>query len=142
MELSVQPSDCVRAREDASVRLDGELTELEAARLRAHLDGCAECSEFAAGIERLVAALRDASLEQTAIGSWQRKPQPHTIRLAAVAAVLAVLVTAAGLTASHVQVRRRAHPPAPSALRQLDADRVPPLLRGLEQRDGGEFVAS
>jgi|SRR5579864_3140748 len=36
-------SDCDQAREAASARLDGELSELEIVRLEAHLDGCESC---------------------------------------------------------------------------------------------------
>jgi len=51
------------ARETASARLDGEVSELEAARLDAHLSGCAECRLFAAEIGSIAVGLRAAALE-------------------------------------------------------------------------------
>jgi anti-sigma factor RsiW len=40
--------ECERMREAVSAQLDGELSELEAIRLRTHLDGCDSCREFEA----------------------------------------------------------------------------------------------
>ena len=51
MLTPVPPTDCARARESASARLDGELVELQAAQLEAHLRSCPECQAYAAGIE-------------------------------------------------------------------------------------------
>ena len=41
---------CARARFWASLRVDGELSELEGALLDAHLGRCADCSAYAAGV--------------------------------------------------------------------------------------------
>lgn len=54
---------CARARFWASLRLDGELSELEAALLDAHLARCTDCAEYASGSEAAIAALRRAPLE-------------------------------------------------------------------------------
>ena len=63
MLTPVPPSDCARAREFASARLDGELAELQAAQLEAHLRSCPECRAYAAGIEVITLGLRAAPLE-------------------------------------------------------------------------------
>lgn len=63
MLTPVPPTDCMRAREAVSVRLDGELGELEGVRLDGHLRRCPECRAFAAHADSLAAALRGALLE-------------------------------------------------------------------------------
>jgi anti-sigma factor RsiW len=59
----VPNTDCDRAREGASARLDGELGQLDQARLEAHLALCAECREFAAGISAAAGRIRRTPLE-------------------------------------------------------------------------------
>src|SRR3982751_4736160 len=55
---------CARARFWASLREDGELSELEGALLDAHLSGCAACREVAAGFAVVTESLRAAPLAQ------------------------------------------------------------------------------
>src|SRR5213080_1781383 len=92
---------CERARAWASLRADGELSELESALLDAHLERCAPCRSFAAGVETVAETLRAVPLERprvsvalpTRVGTpraWQ------ALRLTAAAAV----VVAAGVVAS------------------------------------------
>src|SRR5947208_138997 len=64
MLTPVPPSDCARARESASARLDGELAELQAVQLEAHLRFCEECRAYASGIDLITRRLRAAPLEQ------------------------------------------------------------------------------
>ncbi len=54
---------CDRAREWTSLRLDGELSELEGALLDAHLARCARCRDFARGAAAATARLRQSALE-------------------------------------------------------------------------------
>jgi len=93
---------CERARFWASLRLDGELSELEGALLDAHLARCAGCRELAAGFDASTAALRSAPLERTAPVAVDVPRSPH--RLVATIAVAAVLVlgAVAGLMSGHV----------------------------------------
>jgi predicted anti-sigma-YlaC factor YlaD len=63
MLTSVPPTDCMRAREALSARLDGELGELDALRLDQHLEGCSECAGFAIEAAGLARALRAAALD-------------------------------------------------------------------------------
>jgi hypothetical protein len=58
------PTDCPAAREAVSARVDGELSELEAARLDAHLLRCPDCRRFAAGAAALARELRSTVPER------------------------------------------------------------------------------
>jgi predicted anti-sigma-YlaC factor YlaD len=100
MLTPVPPTDCARAREAASARLDGELSELELAFLDSHLAACPGCSAWAADSAAFSTALRAASLEQPmrAIEFPLRRPAYRRIaaarRAAAVSAAAAALVVA------------------------------------------------
>jgi anti-sigma factor RsiW len=61
---SFSPRRCDRARAQVSALLDGELSELEEADLRLHLDGCAACHTYHAGSAAISRSLRAAPLEQ------------------------------------------------------------------------------
>lgn len=93
-----RPLLCERTRAWASHALDSELSEFEQALVRSHLDRCAECAVFAAGIASATETLRGAGLEAV----------PHPIRVPArrrrvgggmlrVSAAAAVVVGAFGL---------------------------------------------
>jgi predicted anti-sigma-YlaC factor YlaD len=62
MEPAPQPT-CERARTWLSLRLDGELSELEGALLDAHLERCNTCRATAAAIEATTSAIRSAPVE-------------------------------------------------------------------------------
>jgi hypothetical protein len=86
---------CERARSWASLRADGELSELESALLDAHVARCSSCRAFASGTEEIVVALRAARLERPApfaIGS--RQARRTGLRALQVAAAVAVVVSA------------------------------------------------
>jgi anti-sigma factor RsiW len=55
---------CERARAQISALLDGELSELEEADLKLHVDGCADCSAYHADSVSVSRLLRAAPLEQ------------------------------------------------------------------------------
>jgi predicted anti-sigma-YlaC factor YlaD len=87
---------CDRSREWTSLRIDGELSELESAMLDAHLERCAACRDAAAETAALTRMLREAPLEPL--------PRPLSIprrhaafRAARVTAAAAVMLVAAGL---------------------------------------------
>jgi anti-sigma factor RsiW len=61
---SFSPRRCDRARAQISALLDAELSELEEANLRLHLDGCAACRTYQAGAMSISGSLRGAPLEQ------------------------------------------------------------------------------
>src|SRR5437868_1763201 len=51
-------TDCKNYREELKAYADGELSPLRRVRLRAHLDGCPDCREELAFMERMAADFR------------------------------------------------------------------------------------
>jgi len=98
MLTPVPPTDCMLARESASVRLDGELSELESARLDAHLRGCGDCRAYAEEIAAIAEELRAAALErpgQRVVLPRRRALSSARMQVAAAAAAVAVAAAAA-----------------------------------------------
>jgi hypothetical protein len=62
------PEPCERAREWSSLRLDGELSELEEALLDKHLENCALCDAFDAGLRASTEAIRMAPVARPTVG--------------------------------------------------------------------------
>lgn len=89
--------DCERARQWASIELDGELSTFERVLLRAHLAHCPPCRDFRTETSGLTHALRAAPLEQLEqpieIGRMRRGIR---MRLAPAAAAMAVAVVGLG----------------------------------------------
>jgi predicted anti-sigma-YlaC factor YlaD len=81
-------------RASISAALDGELSELESLRVRAHLDGCDVCREFEASARFATTALRMAPLEPLtrplALPSRRKRALGLRMPSAAAAAVLMV----------------------------------------------------
>ncbi len=92
----IPPSKCASAREALSCRLDGELSEHEAARLDDHLRDCAECSAYARELHAIAIELRSAPLEQPKIMVFVPARRRPLVRLQTVAAAAAVVAVAAG----------------------------------------------
>jgi predicted anti-sigma-YlaC factor YlaD len=95
---------CGFAREHISLQLDGELSELDRAALKAHLERCERCRAYADSMAEVTGHLRTAALEQPEIPvvlphrSRIRIPL-GAVQVAAAAVVAAVVgVTSAGLT--------------------------------------------
>ncbi len=61
--MTTLPEQCERARGWASLRVDGELPELQSVLLDVHLRRCRGCRAFARGTENVAAALSSARLE-------------------------------------------------------------------------------
>jgi predicted anti-sigma-YlaC factor YlaD len=114
MELTSQL--CARARFWASLRLDGELSELEGALLDAHLARCEACSAVAREFGVLTGELRARPLEHVAPVTVRPARSPRRVFAGAmVAAVLAAGVLLGGLVRG--QVSRDALPtPHPVAV--------------------------
>lgn len=55
---------CDRVREYVSLKLDGELSQFEAALLAAHVDQCPACREFESRLNAATNVLREAPLER------------------------------------------------------------------------------
>ena len=99
MLTPVPPTDCMLARESASARLDNELSELENARLDAHLRGCAECFAYAEEIGAIAVRLRAAALERPGrqfILPRRRALSGARMQAAVAAAAVAVVAAVAG----------------------------------------------
>ena len=88
---------CDRVRAQVSLRLDGELSQLESRMLDSHLARCADCREYDADVTRVTAELRAAPLEAMDNPIVIRRPRRvSALRLqAGVAAALAVAVLGA-----------------------------------------------
>jgi len=86
---------CDRARQWASLELDGELSSFELALLENHVASCASCAEFRSEINGLTGALRAAPYEpfQGVVLARVRR----NLRLRLAPAVAAMAVAAVGL---------------------------------------------
>jgi len=89
---------CDRARHWASLRLDGELSELEAALLDAHLERCPGCRAFAEEADGIVGALRAVALEPLqAPVVIPLRHRPRRVRALQTAVAVALVLAAAAL---------------------------------------------
>jgi anti-sigma factor RsiW len=90
------PHNCDRVREQLSLALDGETSQLEDARIDAHLASCASCRAFGAEIGAATRIIRAAPLEEPSVPL--SIPLPRRIaRRAFQAAAAAAVVLAAGI---------------------------------------------
>lgn len=87
---------CARARFWASLRVDGELSELEGALLDAHLGRCADCREYAAGVAGATETLRNAPLVAVAPMVIATPARPGRAVAGLIAATLVVLAALVG----------------------------------------------
>jgi len=91
---------CERAREWASLRLDGELSELERALLDSHTRRCAACAHYVEEIAAITVTMRSTELERLpgpVVLPLRRSFAWATRALQAGAATAAVLAITAGL---------------------------------------------
>jgi predicted anti-sigma-YlaC factor YlaD len=88
--------DCERARQWASIELDGELSTFERVLLRAHLAHCPPCREFRSETNGLTNALRMAPLEQLDHPIEIGRVRRLRLRLAPAAAAMAVAAVGLG----------------------------------------------
>jgi predicted anti-sigma-YlaC factor YlaD len=87
---------CDRVRAQVSLRLDGELSQLESRMVDAHLARCGECREFEADASRFTDALRSAPLEVSARPVTIRRLRRGAVSRAQVSMVAAVAVAVLG----------------------------------------------
>ncbi len=92
---------CDRARHWASLRVDGELSQLESALLDAHLAWCAECLSFARDVTVETETLRAAALVPVPaaldVHLPRRRGTQVATALAGAAAVLAAMMVGGAL---------------------------------------------
>src|SRR5881392_2971035 len=105
----LRPQMCDRAREWASLRLDGELSELERALLDAHTQNCAACAEYVEDLGEFTTLMRSAELEQLSRPTvlplrhgfaWATRAFQAGAATAAVLAITAGLALQAGRSSS------------------------------------------
>jgi predicted anti-sigma-YlaC factor YlaD len=95
---AVLAAECERARSWASLGLDGELSQVEQALLRAHVGRCAQCAEFELDLEGLTRELRTAPLTRPPRAGVPARRRASGMRLLRVgASAAAAVVVAAGL---------------------------------------------
>ncbi|MFN2628646.1 MAG: zf-HC2 domain-containing protein [Gaiellaceae bacterium] len=140
-------SGCERAREWVSLDLDGELSELEDAQLRAHLGRCLGCAGFASDLRGTTAALRAAPLEPLAAVVTFPAGRSRTPRVLQVGAAAAAVALAVGL-GSLAGLRGSPTPPAPTAAAAFAATQAPYIEQRLLAMDrahphpaGGRTIA-
>lgn len=98
--MGVPPRSCERARSRVSLDLDGELSELEGAMLRAHAVRCPACAAFQAEASAFTDRLRLSPLEPLP-APMTLPPRRRTVaRFTQVGAAAAVAVLAAGIGTS------------------------------------------
>jgi anti-sigma factor RsiW len=98
--LSPRSSRCERARQWASLRADGELSELEAALLEKHLEACPACSSFSVRLAATTEAMRAAAHERPQI-HYPRFERP-VVRLPVGRRVAIVAIAAAAVIGAFV----------------------------------------
>lgn len=87
---------CERARQWSSLRLDGELSELEGALLEKHLETCGSCVSFDERLTATALSLRTTPPEPPRVGFQIPKrtrvsfPASRRVAVAAIAAALAL----------------------------------------------------
>jgi predicted anti-sigma-YlaC factor YlaD len=115
----VSPSQaqlCERARHWASLRVDGELSELEAALLDSHLGRCPSCRTFADEAHAIASALRAVPLDRLeAPVTIALGPRPRRTRALQTAVAVALVLVAAALGSALGVVSRSTSTPAPTA---------------------------
>ena len=90
---------CESAREQLSRQLDHELSELDHARLDAHLEQCAACRAFAAEIGAVTRTLREAPLEQVHFRVSIPRRRFVSVRALQAGAAAAMVALVAGVSA-------------------------------------------
>jgi predicted anti-sigma-YlaC factor YlaD len=122
---------CARARFWASLRVDGELSELEGALLDAHLGRCGECRDVAVGFESSTELLRSAHQERVAPVALDVRRSPRRLLTSvAVAALLLVGVVAGSLVRAEVSTDASS---APRLVAVVASSETPDQLRRLRR---------
>lgn len=121
---------CARARFWASLRIDGELSELEGALLDAHLGRCAACREVVAGFAGATEGLRAEPLAvPPPVAVSGRTPRRLLVGVA-VAAVVVLGAIAGGLVRGQTDANVRSIPHAVAVVASVD---TPDQLRRLRR---------
>jgi hypothetical protein len=106
---------CDRAREYASLRLDGELSDFERALLDSHLERCPSCRVFADDLVGVTDRLRNAPLEQPSISVTLPSRRFVALRRIQVGAAAAAVVSVVGIGSLFGLLQSNATTPANGA---------------------------
>jgi predicted anti-sigma-YlaC factor YlaD len=90
---------CDRAREYASLRLDGELSDFESSLLDSHIERCPSCRAFAEDLVGVTERLRTAPLERPLIVLTLPQRRFAALRRMQVSAAAAAVVSVVGIGA-------------------------------------------
>jgi anti-sigma factor RsiW len=128
---------CDRARQWASLELDGELSELERSLLQAHLERCAECAPVVAEVRAIAARMREMPLEQPSLTAVapRRRPRVRAFQVGVAAATVAIGISLGSLAGSlsHSGSNTSAHPNFSQAL-------IAMLRANAPQHDSGRMI--
>src|SRR3954447_8589653 len=131
--MEVSPGQvCARARFWASLRVDGELSELEGALLDAHLARCAACRAVAVGFGGTAALLRETPQERLSAPvavSLGRTARRLLVTVAG-AALLLLRIVAGSLVRGQVSQEAAPTPHVVAAVARME---TPDLLRRLRR---------
>ena len=134
MALRMQPRNCDRARAWVSLRLDGEISEIEDALLEAHLRRCTSCREFEESVRGTVFALRAQPLEEidhAVVVARRRRLNTHPRFVASVAAALAAVAGVTTVLSSQTAKGPSRHTPTPLLVAVVRDDQDIKQLRAL-----------
>lgn len=133
---------CERAQAWASLDLDGELSQIERALLRAHLRRCEACAASVGDVVAFTRYLRDAPLEAPSRPLFAPSPRAPVLsgrRMAtrlALAATLAVLAAGLGAFAGSLgQGPRAPSPPQDAEIALLPSNDELRDVRGVRARE-------
>jgi hypothetical protein len=133
--LSPRSGRCERARQWASLRVDGELSELEVGLLERHLESCASCRAFAARVAATTGLVRATPPEKPEIA--YAPPRTRVIGLPVGRRTAIAAIAAAAALGSFVGswLQRPAPTPAPANISQVsfltrDMNQLRQLPRG------------
>jgi len=128
---------CDRVRGQVSLRLDGELSQLESRMVDAPLARCADCREFETEVADVTARLRAAPFETLTEPLVVSRPVRSWASRAQVSMVAAVAVAVLGIASQLTD--RRGEPAVPHPVRY---DTSTQLTREVQQieRDGRAFA--
>jgi Putative zinc-finger len=110
---------CERARQWASLRVDGELTELEDALLEKHLEACGPCRSFAARLTAVTELVRATPQERPQIDYAPRVRRPAAFPIGRRVAIVAVAAAAALGSFVGSSLQKPAKAPAPASVPQV-----------------------
>jgi ferric-dicitrate binding protein FerR (iron transport regulator) len=94
---AVLSAECERARTWVSLGLDGELSQVEQALLRAHVGRCARCAAFARDVDGLTQEIRTAPLQRPLRAGMPARRRSTGMRALQLGAAAAAVAIAAGL---------------------------------------------